>query len=385
MSAIENLPRFLQPTLKLFLSVDLIGSTKLKHDEDVLDGTHAVDDSIDGVGARWFTSLINFYSGFEDRFTDSWTAAHARDGIPNAHQYATAAPELWKINGDELIYVLSIQHPVQIVAALYAWKDALIEYRKQLHDRKLSLDVKATAWMAGFPIGNHEVAFWKDISNAQAGEPEHAGKLGQYYRLNEWHMARANNASSEYVKDYIGPAVDTGFRIASFASARRFPVSVEIAYFLSEYYLGEVQTDESVKKSIELRFYGRESLKGVLGGIPYPIFWIDSSSPDDALTKAEDKLSPQTKVCAEKDTRDYLSLFFSDAKNKLFPPFIPKLCQLPENYQDTLQRIATVWEAESKKLSIQKEIDPPEDSSPGTKVAEDELAALKIKPDANLT
>ena len=378
MSSLDGLPSFLAPRLKLFLSVDLVGSTKLKHDEDVLSTKVAIEASLEAVGAKWFTYLIDFYSGYEEIFIEEWKRTFSKDGIAESHWSSSDTPSLWKVNGDELIYVLTISHPGQIVCALVSWKNALIRYRAHLHERNPALDVKATAWMAGFPIGNHEVAFWGDLSNAQPGAPEHAGKTGQYYRLSEWYKAQENGHKSEYVKDYIGPAVDTGFRIASFASPRRFPVSIEIAFFLSKF-----SFDLAVQNDIALHFYGRESMKGVLSGIPYPIFWIDTSSPDDELVKAEDDLTLPPQSVDSLKIRKYVELFFDDPKNRLFRPFIYEcsdatFCEMPEPYVLILTKTAEVWANEMQKLQLQADSGQPDDGVTEVEAVEDEIDTLKV-------
>ncbi|MDB2439730.1 hypothetical protein N9W89_13535 [Hellea sp.] len=243
---------------------------------------------------------------------------------------------------------------------------------------KVRLDVKATAWMAGFPVGNHEVAFWRELSNAEPDLPEHAGKFGQYYRLNEWYKSKESKDKSLYVKDYIGPSVDTGFRISSFADTRRFPVSLEIAYFLSK-----IAYDDAVKSELGLHFHGLESMKGVLGGAPYPIFWIDTTSPDDALIKAQDKLMPSSTASDILNVREYIELFFRDEKNMLFLPFIHKcndeqFCEMPEPYETLLIHTAKIWEKEQKKIDILKEEEGRSlgDVDEVGKVDEDQLSKL---------
>lgn len=351
-SKLEDLPAFLTPSLKLFLSVDLIGSTKLKHDEDALAGIVDPEQRLSSIGVKWFNHLTEFYSGFQEYFNEEWTKIFEVGGFAKPEWQTSESPTLWKVNGDELIYVLDISHPGQIVAGIHAWKDALLRYRKHLNERNTTLDLKATAWMAGFPIGNHEVAFWSDLSSIAKPGLEHAGKVGHYYRLNQWHNDKKESKQSAYVKDYIGPSVDTGFRLAAFSSARRFPVSIEVAYFLSHFPFG---TDEN--KHLALNYHGRESMKGVLSGMPYPIFWIDTVCETDVLTHAEDELFDPTNKHEAAKIKKYVSLFFSDAKNKLFKPFIygcpdPDFCMMPENYGSRLSTISKVWEKELKKLEI---------------------------------
>ncbi|WP_233341581.1 hypothetical protein [Robiginitomaculum antarcticum] len=362
-SSLNELPKFLRPSLKMFLSVDLIGSTKLKHDENALKYNPESEKSFEATSSIWFKALIDFYSGFEVMFAEAWRHAFTDDGIaeprwPNDKQ---PNPSLWKINGDELIYVLEIVHPGQIATALYAWRHALLSYRRFLRDTKSRLDLKATAWMAGFPIGNHEVAFWSDLSDATPDLSEHAGQYGQYYRLNEWYEAQENNSKSDYVKDYIGPAVDTGFRLSAYATAHRFPVSMEIAYFLSK-----IDYDGKPIAEIGLKYHGKENLKGVLGGSPYPIFWIDTSSPDDELVKAENKLLGTQESCSLFDVREYVTLFFNDEKNILFRPFIYnckdiQYADIPQEYEKKIYQRFQVWKLEKEKLKIQNDLSPPDD------------------------
>ncbi|KCZ84459.1 hypothetical protein HAD_02230 [Hyphomonas adhaerens MHS-3] len=383
MSATEEVPEFLTPSLKLFLSVDLIGSTKLKHDEDVLNGQSASASSLDGVGAKWFNSLIDFYGEFELTFLEKWTSTFLDDSIVEEHWKETTSPSLWKINGDELIYVHNVRHPGEVVVALIAWREAVFSYRSSLKEKRSNLDLKATAWMAGFPIGNHEVAFWSDLSSTATKSEEPSGKTGQYYRLRKWYEDQSNARKSDYIKDYIGPAVDTGFRLAQFASARRFPVSIEIAYFLSK-----LTMNSSANKALRLRYLGREAMKGVLGGTPYPIFWLDCMSPNDELSKAEDELRPQSDPCSQDVVASYVEKFFADAKNKLFPPFIyqceeKKFSTPPGNYMKLLEHIASIWSKEIRKheIEIASEMgDGPEGSTPPTKAGADQIQALNAKP-----
>nr|WP_321442299.1 hypothetical protein [uncultured Hyphomonas sp.] len=381
MSTTEELPEFLTPSLKLFLSVDLVGSTKLKHDEDVLNGNSNGDGSLEGVGAQWFSILIDFYGGFEQIFLAEWLTTFEDGKLVEQAWKTESAPSLWKINGDELIYVFNVTHPGHIVVALIAWKEALLKYRRRLNDRRSGLDVKATAWMAGFPIGNHEVAFWSDLSKANESSNEPDGKAGQYFRLNRWYEDQKSGAKSDYIKDYIGPSVDTGFRVAQYASPRRFPVSIEIAYFLSNLGL-----KNEAKKKIGLRYHGRESMKGVLGGSPYPIFWIDCVSPNDKLSAAEDQLKPPDSVMDPHKIASFVDEFFRDPKNKLFMPFIyncddPTFRVLPPKYEENLRTIRDVWTQELEKYETElrsSEEDKAPGDTPGADAKDTEIAALQI-------
>ena len=336
---------------------------------------------MDSVGARWFNALTDFYSQFERTFSRQWKAVLEDEHLLASSWKPESTPSLWKVNGDELIYVHNVTHPNDLVLALLSWQKALLSYREQLDQRPFALDVKATAWMAGFPIGNHEVAFWSDLSKNSESTDEPPGKAGQYYRLNQWYKDQNNAQKSDYIKDYIGPAVDTGFRISQFASARKFPVSIEIAYFLSK----SAMEPEAIKQ-LKLRYHGRAAMKGVLGGLPYPVFWIDCVSPSDALTNAEDGLANPGKLCEPDDVSKFVDAFFSDTKNKLFPPFIydgseKKFSRPPNKYTELLHHISNVWKKELEKhrtqvASILEEEAP--DESDAVEANKDDIDKLSV-------
>ena len=90
-------------------------------------------------------------------------------------------------------------------------------------------------------------------------------------------------------RDFIGPAIDTGFRLAQLSSTRRLVISVELALMLI-YAVRARPIDESYPYE-KLRFFfdGRHIFKGVFGGQPYPVFWIDMR-PSPLLEETEDKL-----------------------------------------------------------------------------------------------
>lgn len=81
--------------------------------------------------------------------------------------------------------------------------------------------------------------------------------------------------------DFLGPSIDIGFRLASKATTRRFPVSFELADVLAHI------TDAN-DRAIHLRHDRDMYLKGVHRDAEYPFFWIDIG--DSELDKAIDTL-----------------------------------------------------------------------------------------------
>lgn len=148
----------------------------------------------------------------------------------------------------------------------------------------------------------------KDGSNLTRIEDyyqENGKLLNQYYR---------NPEDSGVAVDYIGPSIDTGFRLSSLSSNRKMIVSVDVAYALSR-----TSFDGEVGR-IDLFYDGSTSLKGVFGGSNYPVFWLDMSPPS-SLAVAEDKLIAKA-ACNKEDIKAFCDAFYTEYKAFTFRPFI---------------------------------------------------------------
>jgi hypothetical protein len=69
--------------------------------------------------------------------------------------------------------------------------------------------------------------------------------------------------------DFLGKGIDCGFRIAKFSSTDKFTISAELALALCE-----SANSNSKPFSGKFNYLGREELKGVINGRPYPIVTI---------------------------------------------------------------------------------------------------------------
>lgn len=120
-------------------------------------------------------------------------------------------------------------------------------------------------------------------------------------------------------------------------------ISVELAYIMLHFL--------HKPNEIKYRFEGRESLRGVMGGVPYPIIWIDMEPEDQ-----------KSEIAALKDKEptdsSYLKAFCEDFINRkhggLFPPYIPGggpfVNTMPEGYEEMLQSLDGLREAEEKEF-----------------------------------
>lgn len=345
-----HLPKFLRPRLRLFLSVDLVGSTALKQDGlfpiKMPDQKEPMKDrSI--AGTAWFPSLLEFYQEIDSYFSRHYAdlERHANGILELGYR-----PEIWKSNGDEIIYVKDLDHPHEVHCIIACWIKTLREYKANAVNRKESrLDVKGTIWIAGFPISNKEVIF---AHNYTGRNTQHAGliEMRNYELLDKWYSDESNRQN--LVRDFMGPQIDTGFRLSQYSTGRKCMISIETAYFLA----AEVAPKEY--DELHLFFDGSVQLKGVLGGRPYPLFWIDTAD-SASLYAMEDGLVRREKV-DELSIRKFCRKFFDDHKDHVLSPFIaetkkPEFGSLPENFSARLDHIYRTYQDQMN--LVEKEVE----------------------------
>lgn len=217
----------------------------------------------------WLDTFRSFYEEFPITFRSK------RD------QFKCPAVRFWKGIGDELLWYSTLTKSGDTLTVIRAFKAALDEYNDQLDKSDKRVRLKGSAWLAGFPITHQEVQL-----------PESSGY------------------------DFIGPYIDTGFRLSKFASRMKLVISVDLAWLILN-----CQTSLADQKDLQLRFDESESLKGVLGGRPYPIIWIECASPLESkeykLTKAI--VQPQEWRAS---LEDFCSAFIDDTDGALIRPYI---------------------------------------------------------------
>lgn len=207
-----------RPSLRLFLSVDLENSTQLKQRRDSNRET-------------WLTAVLLFARSFPQLFK----AQLQQQARSEKREFPSLEP-LWKMLGDELLFVQPLQRGQEAHIYVSGFLGALAQWNKDVsagHPERGTLFVKGTAWLAGFPIANAVI---------DAGDGR---------------------------RDYVGPSIDAGFRISRLATRRRLPISVDLAWLLLQ-----------IKSHLVLHFNGPAILKGMAEESGYPSFWLEvGSSP----------------------------------------------------------------------------------------------------------
>lgn len=275
---------YLAPCLRLFVSLDIQGSTSFKYQS-----------ASDKVG-EWLPIIHWFYIDTQDAVQRSWLkiAERYRHDFPRAD--AGAEPRFWKAAGDELLFVKEITDPLQCLTAILAFRDIQVQQDAHLQRRSEGrLKLKATAWLAGFPNLNKELP----LVGSYAFDAE-APSTDTMLRI-----ARIQQGTLPHQRDFVGPSIDLGFRLTDLATPRRFIVSVELAYMLAD-----MMIEHDLMDRLNIQVEEGRPLRGILGDKDYPLIWIDTLAHRLPRTSFEKLISHGT--CSADVLRDVCCQFISE-------------------------------------------------------------------------
>lgn len=302
-----------QSQLRVFLGADLVGSTRLKNELNhqllsekyemslhLINQIHSVRSEISlndnevknavlkslGIGGDdfdWASVVETFYRDFHAQFSAEFKSCMMKLGEVDQD----CKP--WKAVGDELIYQFKVKSRRHLYWIVFSFLKALRRSDKNVVDGDKAgkgLRIKGTAWVAGFPVRNRVVT-----------------------------LPAINQ------EDFLGPDIDTGFRIGKCSRAGMLVVSVELAELLAE--------TEDLDPFMGM-IVGWESMKGVWNDNLYPIVWIDlpaGAVVSDSALKAvrfNDWRQEECRFCRswEKRDKNQLRLFIDPVRDlrKELPP-----------------------------------------------------------------
>jgi hypothetical protein len=346
---LDGLPDFLKPKLRLFMSVDITGSTQFKQILSHKSNPAHKDDTEEGVPSEpWLSPILEFYGQISALFEDQWhqIARHASD---DQHEWDVGdRPTVWKAVGDELIFTKVLTDHRQAYVCVTAWLLTIQAYRTRIKEHSAGLDLKCAAWIAGFPINNAEVILDHESSGVVTPSDDGDYIFGNLSRLEQAAKPTGNVAG---IRDFIGPSIDTGFRVSSVASPRRFVLSVDLAFVLAHTHVNLPMTWEFPQ--LEFYYEGRKDLKGVTNGTPYPIFWVNAAKPD-ALMVIEDKIEKRSPTAASL-VKEFCEHFLEKNKDThVMRPFIlgdadSLFKRVPARHGEKLTKLAKYWQRESER------------------------------------
>lgn len=249
----------------LFLSCDLTGSTNFKQ--------QAVRSSF-----PWQRAFLSFYREFP-QFVRK---------VQETLGYQELQFDLWKPVGDELIYTCKIACERDVYGAVHVWQHAMWQYQKEslVKEREIApMGTKGGAFIATFP--------GPDSESTIPRQPADANDL-DVVALNKKALS-GRRSHTQYLFDYFGPSIDTGFRIISKCSPRYFTMTVEVALAILAHRNTARTSMECSERNTEenphpIVLQEMASLKGVWSGREYPVFAFDLHS-EDPVNKALEKLA----------------------------------------------------------------------------------------------
>lgn len=344
-----DLPNHLQPRLRIFLSVDVVGSTALKQPDRHRAAAAQEKASGDSFDRRLEVDWLAIYEGFYARVAESagnhWrTLIEEYEEGPERDEYAGPCPVYWKTNGDEVLYYKDLTNSRQIHLVVEWWKRTIHSVRLSLDQHKVKLkeagleplDIKATLWTAGFPRRNKRIHSAYGLETSVEGASAAEGERTAPPREAESEAApREPKQLSRSRYDFIGPGIDIGFRISTLSSTQKMVISLDVAYILAKahYRPGTGVTREPIY------YDGRIPLKGVFEGKRYPIFWLNISRQgtfDEREVKIQNPIVPD-------HIGDICSEYYKTYKNYTHPPFIfndpsKTVDVVPKRFMDWLER-----------------------------------------------
>ena len=209
-----------EPNTVVLMSADIVGATAFK------ESMHGREETLAWPAA------------FETFFRELPLVLMGQVAL--AFSEADSVPELgvWKVFGDEMVFRASPRSAEEALLLTESFYRSLIDYDSRVSGR-WPLRLRGCCWAARFPERNIEIEI-----------PE---------------MAGAGHAGDAAYVDYLGPDVDTGFRLIERVGGGHVIVSLNLAEALAHL------TDDD-----GLRFHhvGEEVLKGVYRGRPYPMLLI---------------------------------------------------------------------------------------------------------------
>jgi hypothetical protein len=382
---------FLRPRLRIFLSADIVGSTAYKQkvgSTPPRDGKRRAEaedkpgEHFDNSRPAWLTPLAKFYRAIDREYLRLWHV-YANTTAKQIDWPTGLPPELWKGNGDEVIYTKELSDHREAFVCVYLWTQSLRNFRQDLRKGFPTLDVKATAWISGFPLMNTEVIF-----NRKREEPvdplDNGDDVFYNYYLLERFYGKNKKQSANLIRDFIGPSLDTGFRLCSHSTSRKFVISIDLALILASTSPPEKQFPDPIL----WRYDGRHPFRGVLGGNPYPIFWIDLLH-DDELLKQEDKFNGPIELPKEGIAR-FCEKFIESNEDFLIRPFIVgdktgNFSKIPDHLDEKLQDMNKNWPARKQReiIAVNSLLGKGEPPPKVESISSDEISEFKISTQDN--
>ncbi len=284
-------PDGLESSLRLFLSVDISGSTAFKHSSK--------------NPAEWQYFFYNFYYELHQRIHVAYS--------DNICKLTT-----WKWIGDEVVFTAELLEFDAIPKLVNVFREVVFGFRKEIlriHNGRV--DAKIAGWTAGFPVGNMMIESPPDLKREC---------------------------------DYIGPSMDIGFRLVKVSDPRRMFISVELAWLLTHPKVPDAnRMNLYFHGPVALKGVGKD---GFYPGVWLDNF-KDASSPfpeNQPELKEEELIGSGLNPSNRNSLHDYCSQWLKRQGFPFMEPFIkdnPVIGQIPDQYEAKLKELIQAVKAKN--------------------------------------
>lgn len=245
--------------VRLFLSVDLTGSTAFKHNQK--------------SPLIWLKTFQKFYGEFPKILQEQYTKIGQDSDLLSENKSENdeklCSPKLWKTVGDEILFCCRIDSIHHLSVCINAFIQSLQTFSKSIKPLN-SLDVKGNAWVASFPTPNSSIRpITTDFTDDSLS--------GSNDLITESVEQEADNTPHKF--DFLGKGIDSGFRISRNSSIDALTISPGLAILLLEAY----QNVGLTKFEHKVRLVEMQSFKGVADSKPYPVLVIDTFHNKDYI------------------------------------------------------------------------------------------------------
>lgn len=212
---------------------------------------------------------------------------------------------LWRVIGDEMIFVMPIYSMQEIVSAIDSVFEVTQKISKNLKNGKFfdmlegqsiqKTDIELLKFQTPLSVKS---AAWLAIVNENVNSPYESIKFNY-----------SASAQNQVITEYLGRDIDAGFRLKSYTQDRRLVVSYELAYILMK-----------SGKSKELFIMDYVRMKGVWNEKLYPIIWFHNAKIVKNLNGDDSKdVKPYQFANSfrydETDNNEIVNKFFARGKN----------------------------------------------------------------------
>lgn len=246
--------------LRCFVSFDIIGSTEYKQQQGP-------------ISSDWSWLFEEFISESKTALIQAWDLIKFKAAEENLEFQGDFT--FWQFRGDEVVFtkLLDAKHLCLSACLISAAAMLALKRVRRFLEYKAKLDVKATIWLAGFPINNAEVILDKKHNYDSLSNTAISGLI-DIAELRE----RSDGDGIENLT-FIGPSIDLGFRLCAHATRRKTVISPDLAFLIVTTSSTDFKYFDNITNSeIKILPFYRENvaLKGVYGGNEFPLVWLDS-------------------------------------------------------------------------------------------------------------